>query len=102
MKPCRPACITSCKFIPKPSPTTDACNRNFDNFLDELLKGWENSSPNARPMPRATGGDANPLAAASRPMTNIILAIITWGATPDGTSDYKACVRETQRDRRRG
>src|SRR5437016_13041950 len=67
--PLRPACKTACRFMPKPRPTTDACNRNLENRADSLGKGWVKTSPNASPIARATGGDANPLAAQSRPKT---------------------------------
>src|SRR5579864_2778543 len=65
--PLRPARKTACRFMPKPSPTTDACNRNLENRADSRGKGWVKTSPNASPIARATGGDANPLAAHSRP-----------------------------------
>ena len=35
--PLRPACTTSCRFIPKPSPTTADCSKTRESFRDSSL-----------------------------------------------------------------
>src|SRR5580765_4302044 len=74
--PLRPARITSCKFIPKPRPTTEACSRIFDRAADCFAYGWVKIRPKARPMASATGGDTYPLAAHTSPARKRIFEVI--------------------------
>jgi len=64
-KPERPARRTSCRFMPKPRATTEACSRNLARDLLSSGKGCGVSIPKIRPPRRAKGGDINPLAVKS-------------------------------------
>lgn len=45
------------RFMPKPRPTTDACNRNFETFCVGLRSGLPMDSANANPRANASGGE---------------------------------------------
>src|SRR5215469_11221710 len=90
-KPLRPARTTSCRFMPKPSPTTDACSKYFESLADSFAKGCVKSKPNASPNASAAGGDRKLLAAASNPKTKTILDVI--GKLPGTTHRPRLVLR---------
>ena len=55
--PSRPVCNDSWRFMPKPNPTTENCNRYLDVFFAKRGKGCPASSAKASPANRATAGD---------------------------------------------
>jgi hypothetical protein len=57
-KPLLPALITSCRFIPKPRPTTAACSSNLEACRDGAGYGCVAIDPKSRPASRASGGEA--------------------------------------------
>src|SRR5580698_1742420 len=70
--PLRPARNTSCRFIPNPSPTTDACSKYFVAVRASACHGCVKPNPNTSPKPRAAAGDTSPLAHNANPSTNKI------------------------------
>src|SRR5262249_31781657 len=55
--PLLPALITSWRFIPKPSATTDACNKHRDRSGLSAGRGCATVSQNKTPAESAIGGD---------------------------------------------
>src|SRR5580698_3331201 len=70
--PLRPARNTSCRFIPNPRPTTDACSKYFVAVRASFCQGCVKPSPKNSPSPSATAGDTSPLAHNTNPSTNKI------------------------------
>ena len=56
-KPVFPAIKASCKFIPNPKPTTDACKRIFVNILLCWINGLPIVKATTNPQNNATAGD---------------------------------------------
>ena len=56
-KPVFPAIKASCKFIPNPKPTTDACKRIFVNILLCWINGLPIVNATTNPQNNATAGD---------------------------------------------
>ena len=54
--PSLPEAKEASRFMPKPRPTTEYCNRYLDIFLLNFGKGCPQSSAKAKPLNRATGG----------------------------------------------
>ena len=50
------------RFMPKPSPTTDACNRSLVGFEVLPANGWPMVGASASPSASAIGGDAHGVA----------------------------------------
>src|ERR1700722_7584847 len=75
-KPLRPARSTSCRFIPKPSATTEALSRNLASSPLSAGEGCAKVSPNTRPTTSATGGERNPLAAQIKPTKKRVFGFI--------------------------
>src|SRR5437773_5757953 len=68
--------MTSCRFIPKPSPTTLACSNTREYFAAGAAKGFLNNRPKDSPIARANGGEAHPLAAKPSANRNNIVGIM--------------------------
>src|SRR5271156_2028 len=82
--PLRPARNTSCRFIPKPSPTTDACSKYFVAVRDSVCQGCVKANPNISPSASAAAGDTSPLAHNANPTRNRIF-------TATNISAVRAC-----------
>ena len=54
--PSLPDFMAVTKFIPNPSPTTEACRRYFDDFLLNFGNGMSHTKANTRPANNATAG----------------------------------------------
>ena len=54
--PSLPEASEACKFIPKPRPTTEYCNKYLDIFLLNLGCACPHNKANDRPRNKATGG----------------------------------------------
>src|SRR5215469_5141783 len=67
--PLRPARITWCRFMPKPSPTTAACSRYFEIWRDSPGYGWVAIAPKTSPASKANGGEAQGVRQNARPAT---------------------------------
>ena len=52
--PSLPDSTAEYRFIPKPRPTTEACNRYFDTFLVNIGKGEPRVTARTIPASRAT------------------------------------------------
>src|SRR5437588_3342442 len=65
--------------MPNPRPTTEACNRILDQLRARRAKGCMKARPNNNPSVSATGGDAKPLAATSRPRKKTMVDFIDSG-----------------------
>src|SRR5436190_7869474 len=79
--------------MPNPSPTTELCSRIRENRADSCGNGCGNRRPKPSPIANATGGDANPLAAQSRPRRKTIFEVIREETAEDillGSRDYAA------------
>src|SRR5271170_291797 len=85
--PLRPARNTSCRFIPKPSPTTDACSKYFVAVRDSVCHGCVKANPNISPSASAAAGDTRPLAHNANPTRNRIF-------TATNISAVRACRQE--------
>lgn len=55
--PSLPTSSALCRFIPKPSPTTDTCRRYLDILLDNFLYGCMQNRAYTIPVNRAIAGD---------------------------------------------
>lgn len=55
--PSAPLCKDFSRFIPNPSPTTDACRRYLDSFLLNFGYGMPKQSAKTSPTKRAIGAD---------------------------------------------
>src|SRR6478609_6872522 len=62
MNPLRPALSTSCRFMPKPRATTEACNKNLARARLSDAYGCSVASPKMIPAQRAMGGEIKPVA----------------------------------------
>ena len=58
--PSLPDASEACRFMPKPKPTTEYCNRYFDTFLLNLGCAWPHTMANSKPKNSATGGVTQP------------------------------------------
>ena len=54
--PSLPEASDSCRFMPNPNPTTDACSRYFDVFLANLGYACPATRAKARPIKSAMAG----------------------------------------------
>src|SRR5258708_22920708 len=80
MNPLRPAFKTSCKFIPKPSATTEHCRSVRATPRLSLMYGCVKLRPKRIPTVSAIGGENNPVNASANATTKIIFAkgCIDW------------------------
>src|SRR5580658_1267804 len=70
--PLRPARNTSCRFIPNPSPTTDACSKYLVAVRDSACHGCVKPNPKINPSASAAAGDTSPHAHNANPTRNKI------------------------------
>jgi hypothetical protein len=61
---------------PNPRPTTESCSSNLEARAVGWGNGCRNSSPKESPAASTTGGDTNPLPAASKPSRNTMADVI--------------------------
>src|SRR5271170_562876 len=80
--PLRPARNTSCRFIPNPSPTTDACSKYFVAVRDSLCHGCVKPNPKISPSASAAAGDTSPLAHNANPSRNKIFTVTKISRRP--------------------
>src|SRR6266436_5501324 len=79
MNPLRPAFRTSCRFIPKPSATTEPCKSVRAMPRLSLMYGCGKLKPKTIPTVSAIGGESNPVNESASARTKIIFGTVGIG-----------------------
>src|SRR3989442_6137600 len=89
--------ITSLRFIPNPSPTTETWRRSLESFSAIAGNGCAKIIPNAKPKANAIGGDARGLVTNRRPITKRNFVDMIWFEFARDLSSPRASIRRQTR-----
>src|SRR3954470_17326859 len=90
MNPLRPALMTSYRFMPNPSPTTETCKRDRENLRVLRPNGFPNVSPRLSPRASASGGEAQGVSENASSRMNRILAVMKSRAPRSPRADPRS------------